>query len=202
MPELTARQYQVYTYILTCLDHFGAPPTLQEIAAHLGIKGNLGVLRHLQALEKKGYIERTKAGSRSIRVIGRSTMLTLPVLGAVAAGPLREALQEADEWIQVDASMVRTSDSFVLRVVGDSMIGAHIIDGDLAVIRPQLTAENGEIVVVLIGGEATLKRFYQDAGQIRLQPENPQLEPILVSPSDMAVRILGKVTGIIRTLQR
>lgn len=200
MPDLTSRQHQVYTFILQYIDRFGSSPTLQEIAAHLGVKGNLGVLRHLQALEKKGYIERTRAGSRAIRIAGRTATRTLPVIGTVAAGPLREALEEAEDSIQLDAALVRDEGAFVLRVSGDSMIDVHIINGDLAVVRPQSTADNGDIVVALLGGEATLKRFFRQGDQIRLQPENSRLEPIILTSDSGDLRLLGKVTGIIRTL--
>ncbi len=202
MSTLTPRQHQVYRFIQTCLDHSGVPPTLQEIAAHLGINGNMGVLRHLQALEKKGYIERTRGGSRGIRVVGRRSARGLPVLGTVAAGPLREALQDADDWIQVDASLARSDDCFGLRVEGDSMIEAHILSGDVAVVRPQQSANDGDIVVAMVGGEATLKRFFHQGDSIRLQPENARMEAIVISDADEGVRILGKVTGIIRSFGR
>lgn len=199
MPDLTSRQQQVYAFIVHYVDCYGSAPTLQEIAGHLGVRGNLGVLRHLQALEKKGYIERTKAGSRGIRVARRTTAHTLPLVGTIAAGPLQEALELAEGSIQVDATLVHSENSFVLRVSGDSMIDAHILDGDLAVVRPQATADNGDIVVAVVNGEATLKRFFRDAHRIRLQPENPHLEPILLAPDSGDFRLAGKVTGIIRT---
>lgn len=200
MSDLTSRQHQVYSYIVDYLRRHGFAPTLQEIAVHLDIKGNLGVLRHLQALEKKGYIERAVGSSRGIVLPGRSAAHRLPLLGTVAAGPLSEALQEADESIQVDVSLVRGAGCFVLRVSGDSMIGAQIADGDLAVVRPQVTAENGDIVVVMLNGEATLKRFYRQGRDIRLQPENPRLKPLVLSEADGDLQLVGKVTGIMRVL--
>lgn len=198
MSDLTSRQHQVYSFIVNCLDRCGSAPTLQEIAAHLGVRGNLGVIRHLQALEKKGYIERTPASSRGILVTGRSSARRLPVVGSVAAGPLSEALEEAGESLLVDAALVRGEGSFVLRVVGDSMIGAHILDGDLAVVRPQATADNGDIVVAMLDGEATLKRFYREGNKVRLQPENARLKPILLTADAGELHLLGKVTGIVR----
>lgn len=201
MLKLTSRQQQVYNFIVRYLDQYGFAPTLQEIAVHLDIRGNLGVLRHLAALEKKGYIRRTPGSSRGIALPGRSSVLSLPVVGSVAAGPLSEALEHVEGYLSVDASLVKGDDSFVLRVRGDSMIEAQISDGDLAVVRPQATADNGDIVVAMVNGEATLKRFYQTAGQIRLQPENSNLQPIILSASDGEVRVLGKVTAIFRVLE-
>lgn len=201
MSKLTSRQQQVYNFILHHLDQYSYAPTLQEVAAHLEIRGNLGVLRHLDALEKKGYIRRTRGSSRGIVVLGRSSCSSLPVVGSVAAGPLSEALEHIDGYLNVDAALIKGDGSFILRVRGDSMIEAQIVDGDLAVVRPQATADNGDIVVAMVDGEATLKRFYREAGQIRLQPENSRMQPIILSSADGEVTILGKVTGIIRVLE-
>ncbi len=201
MNLLTPRQQQTYSYITHYVDRFGSAPTLQEIAGHLGVMGNLGVLRHLKALEKKGYIERTGAGSRAIRLVKRSHSRSLPLIGTVAAGPLCEAIEQTEESIQVDAALVRGEGSFVLRVKGDSMIGAHILDGDLAVVRPQTTADNGDIVVAVVDGEATLKRFFRDGDKVRLQPENRHFAPIILSNDSGELRLAGKVTGVIRVYQ-
>ena len=200
MSKLTSRQQQTYNFIVDYLDQNVYAPTLQEIAAHLEIRGNLGVLRHLTALEKKGYIRRTPGSSRGIVVLGRFSSLSLPVVGSVAAGPLSEALEHVDDYLHVDAALIKGAGSFVLRVRGDSMIEAQIVDGDLAVVRPQSTADNGDIVVAMVDGEATLKRFYWEEGRIRLQPENARLQPIILSADDGEVTILGKVTGLLRLL--
>lgn len=201
MSKLTSRQQQTYNFVVDYLNQHVYAPTLQEIAAYLEIRGNLGVLRHLTALEKKGYIRRTPGSSRGIVVLGRSSSLSLPVVGSVAAGPLSEALEHVDDYLNVDATLIRGAGSFVLRVRGDSMIEAQIVDGDLAVVRPQSTADNGDIVVAMLDGEATLKRFYREEGRIRLQPENARLQPIILSTGDGEVTILGKVTGILRMLE-
>ena len=200
MLKLTSRQQQVYQFIIHYLDQHSYPPTLQEIPAHLEIRGNLGVLRHLSALEKKGYIRRTAGSSRGIVVLGRSSSRSLPVVGSVAAGPLSEALEHIEDYLQVDAALIKGDNSFILRVQGDSMIEAQIVDGDLAIVSPQSTADNGDIVVVMVAGEATLKRFYREVDRIRLQPENSNLQPIILSADDGEVTILGKVTGIFRVL--
>ena len=201
MSKLTSRQQQTYNFIIHYLDQNSYAPTLQEIAAHLEIRGNLGVLRHLAALEKKGYIRRTRGSSRGIVVLGRSSCSSLPVVGSVAAGPLSEALECVDDYLNVDAALIKGDGSFILRVRGDSMIEAQIADGDLAVVRPQATADNGDIVVAMVAGEATLKRFYREEGRVRLQPENSRMQPIILSVADGDVTILGKVTGIIRVLE-
>ncbi len=202
MAKLTPRQQQVYDFIVTYLSSRGYPPTLQEIAAHLQVSGNLGVLRHLRALEQKGLVEREAGSSRGIRLphLQAAKPSILPLLGAVQAGLPQLAIEEADEHICVDSTLVKSPSSFLLRVQGDSMIEAHIISGDLAVVRPQPDAENGEIVVAMIDGEATLKRFYREGEEIRLKPENRAMKPFIYRAADSDVRILGKVTGICRPL--
>jgi repressor LexA len=198
MDKLTPRQQQVYDFIARTIEGEGFAPTLQEIARHLGVEGNLGVLRHLEALEKKGYLRRKTGQSRGIVLRGRCVSRTLPIVGSVAAGPLTEALEDVEGYLDVDSGLVKGEGSFVLRVSGSSMIDAHICDGDLAVVRPQQTAENGDIVVAMLNGEATLKRFFRESGRVRLQPENATLEAIILAPGDGDLAVVGKVTGIIR----
>jgi len=201
MEKLTARQQQVYDFIVQYQERQGYAPSLQEIAGHLQVSGNLGVLRHLRALEQKGYIRRSSGSSRGIVLLGRASSRFLPLVGTVQAGPLSEALEDVEGYLSVDASLVSGEGAFLLRVKGDSMIEAQIAPGDLAVVRPQSTAENGDVVVAMIEGEATLKRFSREQDSIRLQPENPRLQPIVWRPEDGELRIIGKVTGIIRTLE-
>lgn len=196
---LTARQHQTYDFIRTFIGKYGFSPTLQEIAGALGITGNLGVLRHLAILERQGLLRRTPRSSRAIVLTeaprgGQS----LPLLGVIRAGVPQLAQQERAGEVVVDPALIRSPDSFVLRVQGDSMIDAQICSGDLVVVRPQSFAENGEIVVVLIAGDATLKRFYREKGRIRLQPENRYMAPIFIDPSGGEVAIVGKVTGLMR----
>lgn len=199
MLQPTRRQQQVYDFIADYLERQGYPPTLKEIAGHLGISGNLGVIRHLEALEKKGYLQRDRRSSRGIVLPQRGTTRVLPLVGEVRAGLPQLAREDIEAHLAVDATLVRSRDSFLLRVRGDSMIGAHIVDGDLAIVKPQKTACSGDIVVVLLGEEATLKRFYHDSDKVRLQPENPNLEAIIVGPDDDLL-IIGRVTGIVRRL--
>jgi repressor LexA len=202
MASLTRRQQQVYDFIGSYQQQCGYAPTLQEIAAHLQVRGNLGVIRHLQALEKKGCIRRTAGSSRGIVLLGRTTAaVALPLVGSVQAGALSEALEDVEDSLAVDPSLVRGEGCFALRVRGDSMIEAQIAPGDLAIVRPQASAENGDIVVAMLDGEATLKRFFREAGQIRLQPENARLQPIIVTAEAGEVVIIGKVTGIVRNLE-
>jgi repressor LexA len=196
---LTARQRQAYDFIRNFIGEYGFSPTLQEIAGALGITGNLGVLRHLAALERQGLLRRTPRNSRAIVLTealrgGQS----LPLLGVIRAGVPQLAQQERAGEVIVDPSLIRSPDSFVLRVQGDSMIDAQICSGDLVVVRPQPSAENGEIVVVLIAGDATLKRFYREKGRIRLQPENRYMAPIFMDSTGGEVVIVGKVTGLMR----
>jgi repressor LexA len=130
-----------------------------------------------------------------------SPAVLLPIVGVVRAGALQPAIEDIEGYFAIDRSQLKASDSFFLRVKGDSMINAAIRDGDLAMVRPQATAENRDIVVAMVNGEATLKRFYRERGQIRLQPENPNMEPIIIRPRDGEVTIIGKVVGIYRELE-
>lgn len=203
MAKLTRRQQQVYDFLLAYLADNGYPPTLQEIARHLQVSGNLGVLRHLQVLEREGLITRSTGSSRSIALTNRAEggSVLLPLIGSVRAGLPELAMEEVEAHIAVDRVLVKSKDAFLLRVKGDSMIEAHILAGDLAVVRPQATAENGEIVVVLIDGEATLKRFFHEGDRVRLQPENASMEPIVIAAETQDVAIVGKVTGLCRVLE-
>ena len=203
MSTLTKRQQQVYDFLEAYIASKGYPPTLQEIAQHLHVSGNLGVLRHLKALERAGLITRSPGSSRSIALTGKNDACSvlLPLVGTVRAGLPQLALEEIEARVAVDRTLVKSTDSFLLRVRGDSMIEAHIVAGDLAVVRPQAVAENGDIVVALIDGEATLKRFFHEGNQIRLQPENASMAPIIIAADAQDVTIIGKVTGLCRSLE-
>lgn len=202
MNDLTERQHKTLDYLIAYQQKNDCPPTLQEIAGHLGITGNLGVIKHLRALERKGYLQR-RSGARGIILTGRASRtqaVSVPIVGVVQAGLPSLAVQEIEESVATDPSWLRGEGCFYLRVKGDSMIGAHILDGDLALIRPQPVAENGAIVVALIDGEATLKRFFREKdGGIRLQAENPTFAPILISEGDADTVIIGK---LLRTVRR
>jgi repressor LexA len=160
-------------------------------------------LHHLQAIEKKGYLRRREGSSRGIVLTekaGRSEKLvSLPIVGTVHAGLPQPAVEGIEGYCGVSPEWVKGDGCFFLKVKGDSMIEAHILDGDLALIRPQPTAENGEIVVALIDGAATLKRFYHEGDHIRLQPENRQMQPILIHENDAETVIVGKLLKTIRS---
>ena len=202
MHDLTDRQCETLDCLKAYLEENGCPPTLQELAGRLGIRGNLGVIKHLQALERKGYLQR-RPGARGIVLTaraGRIQAVPVPVVGVVRAGLPNLAVEIAEESLATDPSWLRGEGCFYLRVKGESMIGAHILDGDLALIRPQATAENGEIVVALIDGEATLKRFFRERGvSIRLQAENPDFAPIAIAEGDAETVVVGK---LLRTVRR
>jgi len=202
MSQLTTRQQQVYDFLAGYIAEQGYPPTLQEIAEHLQVSGNLGVLRHLQVLERKGLINRSPGSSRSIVLADRSRSepLELPLVGTVQAGLPQLAEEQIETYLAVDSSLVKGKDSFLLRVRGESMIDAHIMPGDLVVVRPQPSAESGEIVVALIDDEATLKRFYREGEEIRLKPENARMKSLIYRERDAQVQIIGKVTGLCRPL--
>ena len=202
MSQLTTRQQQVYDFLAGYIADQGYPPTLQEIAGHLQVSGNLGVLRHLQVLERKGLINRSPGSSRSIVLAdrSRSESLDLPLVGTVQAGLPQLAEEQIETYLAVDISLVKGKDSFLLRVRGESMIDAHIMPGDLVVVRPQPSAESGEIVVALIDDEATLKRFYREGEEIRLKPENSRMKSLIYRERDAKVQVIGKVTGLCRPL--
>lgn len=202
MDDLTGRQRQTLVFIATHLAAHGAPPTLQEIAGGLGISGNLGVLRHLRALERKGYLRR-RPGARGIVLTARAghgRAAAVPVVGTVRAGAPGLAVENIEEYCATDPAWLKGEGCFYLTVRGESMIDAHICDGDLALIRPQSTAENGEIVVALVDGAATLKRFYRERdGRIRLQAENPAFSPLVIAAGEAETVIVGK---LLRTVRR
>lgn len=199
---LTQRQTNILTYIKTCLSEQGYPPTIREIAGHFHMASPRGVQRHLATLEAKGYIQRQPGQPRAMELIPHhstpSALATLPILGQIRAGNFNLAEQETMGHLSLDPSLSPSPDAFILQVQGDSMIEAGIHAGDYAIIRPQRQAQNGEIVAVLLEEEATLKRFYQEKKQIRLEPANPAFKPIKIAAPTTGLRILGKMTGLIR----
>ncbi|RNC68591.1 MAG: repressor LexA [Desulfuromonadales bacterium] len=201
MEMLTPRQQQVLDFINAYLEAHSCPPTLREIAGHLKVNGTLGIMKHLEALERKGYLRKRGGSSRGIIVTGHgSPAVSLPVVGVVRAGMPQPAREDIQEYLSFDRALVRGG-TFFLRVQGDSMINAAIVEGDLALVRPQATADNRDIVVAMIDGEATLKRFYRGRDHIRLQPENPNMNPIIIREGEGEVQIIGKVVGIYRPLE-
>ncbi|HXE98347.1 MAG TPA: transcriptional repressor LexA [Dongiaceae bacterium] len=201
MEPLTARQQQVLEIIGQYLNEYGYPPSLREIGKKLAVTGTLGVMKHLEALEKKGYLRRQEGSSRGIALLHQSQAASLPIVGVVRAGALHPAIEDIEGYFAVDRSQLRKGGTFFLRVKGDSMIHAHIVEGDLALVRPQPTAANRDIVVAMVDGEATLKRFYREHNLIRLQPENPNYNAIIIREEEGEVAIIGKVVGIYRQME-
>ena len=203
--ELTPRQEEVFYFLKNFLREKGFPPTLREIASHLRVKGPRGPQKALRILERKGYLRRIPGGARALEIIGISPgrsgeVLSIPIVGRVRAGELILAVENVEGYISLDRSLLSSENVFLLRVQGDSMVEAHIQDGDFALVKPQQGAENGEIVVVLIEDEATIKRIFKKRDLIRLEPANPAMEPIVVRKGEKRVRIVGKVVGIFRKL--
>ncbi len=200
MDSLTLRQKQVYEFITDYIDSNEYPPTFRDIAHHLGISGNAGVLSHLEQLERKGYIRREPGSSRGI-VLNRpkqQDVVAVPIVGTVRAGVPETAYEAIEGYYPLERMQLKGG-AFFLRVRGDSMINDAIVEGDLALIRPQETASNGDIVVAMVDGEATLKRFYRERNHIRLQPRNPNMDPIII-PAGEPVSIVGKVIRIVREM--
>ncbi len=198
---LTKRQKEILDYIERFIDDRGYAPSFEEIAESFGYSSLATVHEHLSNLERKGYIRKSYNESRSIELVSRESAapaIELPLLGAVAAGLPIEAIED-NETLAVPPDMVsRRRDNYVLRVEGNSMIEEQIRDGDYIVVQAQDRAEDGQMVVALVGGEsATVKKLYREAGgRIRLQPANPTMQPIFVDAED--VRVQGIVVGVIR----
>lgn len=203
MEKLTQRQKNVLEYISDHLADKGYPPTLRDIADHLNISGTLGVMKHLDALERKGYIRKIAGTSRGITLTRHSAAaVSLPVVGVVRAGLPQPAIEDIEGYFSIDRSQLKSGGAFFLRVKGDSMINDAILEGDLALVRPQSTATNNDIVVAMIDGEATLKRFFRKKNYICLRPANPNYEDIIIcAGSGGEVSIVGKVVGIYRPLE-
>jgi repressor LexA len=203
--DLTSTQKKVLNFLKIFLQEKGFPPTLREIASHFGLRGPKAPQKTLQILEKKGCIRRVPGGSRAIEILKKSPLmrgeaLSIPIVGRVRAGEPILAIENIEGYLNLDRSLVSSEDVFLLRVQGDSMIDAHIQDGDFALVKPQPNAENGEIVVALIEDEATVKRIFKKRDLIRLEPANPKMESIVVRKEEKKVSIVGKVVGIFRKL--
>jgi len=203
--ELTRRQEEILEFLKDFVMERGFPPTLREIASHLGIRGPKGPHKALRILERKGYLRRVSGGSRALEIVGVSPaeerqVLSVPIVGRVRAGEPVLAVENVEGYVRLDRSLLSSENVFLLRVQGDSMVEAHIQDGDFALVKPQANAENGEIVVALIEDEATIKRIFKKRDLIRLEPANPAMEPIVVKKGEKRVKIVGKVVGIFRKL--
>lgn len=212
--SLTKRQIAILDFITQQIRLKGYPPSVREIGEAVGLQSSSTVHSHLTQMEQKGYIRRDPTKPRAIMILKDSNgdadfyntaeatdnstyeeMIALPLLGQVAAGLPILADENIEDTISFPMRFIRQNDSFLLKVKGDSMINVGIFDGDLIAVAPQKTANNGDIIVALLGDEATVKTFYKEKGRIRLQPENDSMEPIYATN----VEIIGKVTALFRT---
>lgn len=201
MEGATERQRRILEVIEEFRAERGYPPSVREIGERVGLSSSSTIHAHLKTLERRGYITRDPTKPRALRSEGRSEnppdSVVMPIIGRVAAGVPITAQENVEGEFVLPASFApRASDAFMLRVKGDSMVGAAILDGDLILVRPQPSAENGEIVVAMVDDEATVKRFYKEDGRIRLQPENPEMAPIFSSD----VTIVGRVEAVVRKI--
>jgi repressor LexA len=203
--EVTARQRAVYRFIVETVTQRGYPPTVREIGEHFDMRSTGSVRDHLSALERKGFIRRAANTSRGIELVnlqdrpGANTM-AVPLLGQIAAGAPLLAVENQEDTLNVDARLFgRNGTVFALRVKGDSMRDAGILDGDVVFVRQQADAEDGQIVAARINDEATVKRYYREKDHVRLQPANDAYEPIIITPKQGEIAILGKVVGLTRS---
>lgn len=193
MEKINRTQKKVFEYIKEVIGDRGIAPSVREIGEAVGLRSTSTVQYNLNALEKAGYIERDPNLKRTIRIAGSNLHTTpVPLVGTVTAGVPILAQEQIEEYIPV--AMRKSGNYFALHVKGNSMINAHICDGDIVIIEQTPVAENGDIVVALIEDEATVKRFYKENGHFRLQPENDEFEPIIVNE----LSLLGKVATVIR----
>lgn len=216
--KLTARQQNILDYLISFVGEHGYPPSMREIGEFFGIRSTNGVSDHLRALERKGFISRSAQKGRGLQLLPKSGapatrrtvsprrsatptpgMVDVPVLGRVAAGVPLLAVELAEERLSLSEELV-PSGAFALRVNGRSMIEAGILPEDLLFVRPQARVDNGEIAVVMVDGEATVKRWYDEGSRVRLQPENRSMEPIFVH-ADQEISVLGKVVGVWRGIR-
>lgn len=209
MKEMTARQREVLEFIRVFGERHGVPPTVREIGEKFAFTAR-AAFDHLRALERKGMLERRVTGKRASRTLvlpaqkgaRRPEPAGIPVVGRIAAGAPITAVENLEDTIPLRPDWLGTGgmDVFALRVQGDSMISAHIMSGDLVLVRKQETAGSGDIVAAMLDGEATVKRLAREGGAVVLRPEHPTMKPILVEPGRGDFRILGKVVGVVRQI--
>jgi len=210
---LTDRQREILDFITQSIRERGYPPTLREIGLHFGIRSTNGVNDHLRALEKKGYLQREDLKSRALRPVGvggpvrasgqDDDFVEVPLVGRVAAGVPLLAVENVEDTVRVDRFFIgQTREVFALRVKGESMIEDGIFDGDYIFVRKQLQASRGDIVVAMINDEATVKRYYPEGDNIRFQPANAAMQPIIVRKRDWkSVNLIGLVVGVYRKMR-
>lgn len=200
--DLSNKQLIILNFLKQETMSKGYPPSVREICEAVGLKSTSTVHGHLERLEKKGLIRRDPTKPRAIEIVdddfqlARREMVNVPILGKVAAGSPILAQENIEDYFPIPVNYAPNTNAFMLRVKGDSMINVGIYENDLILIQQQQTARNGDIVVALIEDSATVKTFFKESNHIRLQPENDNMEPIIVNE----VSILGKVVGLYRTL--
>lgn len=195
--ELSKKEQEVYDFIKRQIDEEGYPPSVREICIAVGLSSPSTVHRYINSLEEKGYIIKSGSKKRAIKLPKQENgvdVLSVPVVGSVAAGQPILAEENIEEYFPLPINYASKNEMFMLRVRGESMINAGILDGDYVIVEQQNTATNGEIVVALLEDNATVKTFFKEKDHIRLQPENDSLLPIITKD----VKILGKVSGIFR----
>ena len=201
--KITAKQEEILEYIKETILKKGYPAAVREICEAVHLKSTSSVHSHLSTLEEKGFIRRDPTKPRTIEILddtfnfNRREMTNVPVVGAVAAGQPLLAEQNIEDYFPIPVELLPNADTFMLRVKGDSMINAGILDGDQIIVEQTPSAQNGDIVVALLEDSATVKRFYREDGHYRLQPENDYMDPIIVDHVD----IQGKVIGLFRRMK-
>lgn len=212
--ELTSRETEVLRALSLWIRDHGFPPSMRELGEAVGLASTRSVSEYLERLEALGYIRRHRDRSRAIEILcelgddvdlapivaeSSADLRVVPIYGEVAAGYPIVADENRQGEMVVDPSLVRDERTYMLRVRGDSMIEAHICDGDHILVQPQQEARNGEIVVVMIEGDVTLKRFFRRDGYVELQPENTEMASIILTPESGDIRVLGKLSGVLRS---
>ena len=198
--KISAKQQEILEYIKQEILHKGYPPAVREICEAVHLRSTSSVHAHLETLENEGYIRRDATKPRAIEIVDdqfnltRRELVNVPIVGQVAAGQPILAEENIEDYFPIPAGMMPNKESFMLKVKGESMINAGILNGDLILVQQQTTAENGDKVVALIDDSATVKTYYKEDGHYRLQPENDYMDPIIVDEGS----ILGKVFGVFR----
>lgn len=201
--KITAKQQEILDYIKETILKKGYPPAVREICEAVHLKSTSSVHSHLETLERNGYIRRDPTKPRTIEILDdtfgltRREMVQVPMIGTVAAGQPLLAEEHIEDYFPIPAELLPNQQTFMLHVKGDSMVNVGIFDGDQVIVAQTSTARNGEIVVALVEDSATVKRFFKEDGHYRLQPENDDMDPIIVNE----VEILGKVIGLFRLMQ-
>ena len=201
--KISKKQSEILEYIKAQILERGYPPAVREICEAVSLKSTSSVHSHLETLEKNGYIRRDPTKQRAIEIMDenfnltRRDMVQVPIIGRVAAGEPLLAQENIEEYFPIPAEFMPNNQTYMLKVKGESMINAGILDGDYVLVEKKETASNGDMVVALVGEGATVKTFYKEEGVYRLQPENDTMDPIIVSE----VSILGKVIGVFRFMK-